>query len=180
LELVGWHNVHFDRDRVVLARPGMGLTLNGIAPGYITDRVLDRLRSGGLESCLVDMGEIRALGMKPGGHPWSVAIEDASGETPVSIPVLNKAVATSGAYGFHFDAHGTSNHLFDPMTGACALPARAITVVSDLAMAADGLSTAFTLMHDDAVGSALALKPRTQAYSVEAGKLREITAHRRT
>ena len=62
LELVGWQQVRFDRDRVVLARPGMGLTLNGIAQGYITDRVLEQLRSSGIESCLVDMGEIRTLG----------------------------------------------------------------------------------------------------------------------
>ena len=33
LKLVGWEKVHFDRDKVVFARPGMGLTLNGIAQG---------------------------------------------------------------------------------------------------------------------------------------------------
>jgi thiamine biosynthesis lipoprotein len=158
----------------------MGLTLNGIAQGYITDRVLERLRAGGLESCLVDMGEIRTLGARPDGHPWSVAIEGADGETSLSMPVLNKAVATSGAYGFRFDAHGVTNHLFDPRTGECAAPARTVTVVSDLAMTADALATAFTLMRDDAVGSALALTPWTRAYRVEAGELREITVDSRT
>jgi FAD:protein FMN transferase len=180
LELVGWRQVRFDRDRVVLVRPGMGLTLNGIAQGYITDRVLERLRSSGIESCLVDMGEIRTLGENPDGHPWSVAIEDASGKTSSSLSVLNKAVATSGAYGFRFDAQGRCNHLFDPMTGGCAVPSRTITVVSESATGADGLSTAFTLMHDDVVGSTLALMPLTHAYSVEEGKLREISAHRST
>jgi thiamine biosynthesis lipoprotein len=153
LELVGWRQVRFDRDRVVLTRPGMGVTLNGIAQGYITDRVLERLRSSGIESCLVDMGEIRTLGERADGHPWSVAIEDASGKTSSSLSVLNKAVATSGGYGFRFDAGGTCNHLFDPATGGCAVPSRTITVVSESATAADGLSTAFTLMHDDAIGS---------------------------
>jgi thiamine biosynthesis lipoprotein ApbE len=47
-----------------------------------------------------------------------------------------------------------------------------------LATAADALSTAFALMNDDAVSSALALSPRTQAYSVDAGHLKEIIAHR--
>lgn len=177
LELVGWQNVRFDRDRVVLARLGMGLTLNGIAQGYITDRVLAQLRSAGIESCLVDMGEIRTLGEKPGG-PWTVSIEDASGKMSSSLSVVDKAVATSGAHGFRFDAQGQCNHLFDPKTGGCAAPSRTITVVSQSATAADALSTAFTLMQDDAVGSALGLVPQTQAYRVESGNLSEIIARR--
>jgi thiamine biosynthesis lipoprotein len=176
LKLVGWNKVLFDRDRVVLARPGMGLTLNGIAQGYITDRVLEQLRSGGIETCLVDMGEIRSLGEDQDGHLWRIVIEDASGKTSSAISVPNKAVATSGAYGFCFDAPGWCNHLFDPRTGGCAIPSRTITVVSESATAADALSTAFTLMLDRAVGSALVRMPQTRAYSVEAGNLREIIA----
>jgi thiamine biosynthesis lipoprotein len=176
LRLIGWQQVRFDRDRVVLGRRGMGLTLNGIAQGYVTDRIVADLRSSGIKSCLVDMGEIRTLGRKPDGEPWSVAIEDASEKTSVSMPVLNKAVATSGAYGFRFDAQGQCNHLFDPRTGLCAGPSKTITVVSDSATAADALSTAFTLMEDGAVSTALALAPGTRAYSIELGKMREITA----
>ena len=180
LKLVGWQQLRFDRDRVVLARPGMGLTLNGIAQGYITDRVLEQLRSSGVENCLVDMGEIRTLGEKPDGNLWSVAIEDASGKTSSSLSVLNKAVATSGANGFRFDAQGVCNHLFDPVTGECAPPSKTITVVADTATTADALSTAFTLMKDDAIGSVLARTLRTQAYGVAAGKLREIVGHSHT
>ena len=44
----------------------MGLTLNGIAQGYATDRVVAILRSEGIEHSLVDMGESRALGDGPG------------------------------------------------------------------------------------------------------------------
>ena len=35
----GWEHVHFDAGEVRLARPGMALTFNGIAQGYITDRI---------------------------------------------------------------------------------------------------------------------------------------------
>ena len=59
---VGLDAVHASPDRVVLARPGMALTLNGIAQGWITDRLIDLLRGAGVTSTLVDMGEIRALG----------------------------------------------------------------------------------------------------------------------
>jgi thiamine biosynthesis lipoprotein len=30
-----------------MAQPGMGLTLNGIAQGYLTDRIVDILRANG-------------------------------------------------------------------------------------------------------------------------------------
>lgn len=176
LRLTGWQQVRFDRDRVVLGCSGMGLTLNGIAQGYVTDCVVADLRSSGIESCLVDMGELRTLGRKPDGEQWSVAIEDASGKTSVSLPVLNQAVATSGAYGFCFDSQGQCNHLFHPRTGLCAGPSKTITVVSDSATAADALSTAFTVMEEGAVSAALALSPGTRAYSIESGTMREITA----
>jgi FAD:protein FMN transferase len=126
------------------------------------------------------MGEIRTLGEKPDGNPWSVAIEDASGKTSSSLSVLNRAVATSGAYGFHFDAQGICNHLFDPVTGECAPPSKTIAVVADTATTADALSTAFTLMKDEAISSVLARTPRTQAYSVVVGKMREIVGHSST
>src|SRR5215216_4744935 len=45
LERVGFDRVIFDRNRVVLPRPGMALTLNGIAQGYATDRFVEILRS---------------------------------------------------------------------------------------------------------------------------------------
>ena len=178
LELVGWSKVRFDRDRVVLARPGMGLTFNGIAQGYITDCVIERLRASGIDSCIVDMGEVRTLGENANGDPWSVAIEDASGNRSAPISVLNKAVATSGAYGFRFDEQGACNHLFDPRTGECAKPLRTITVVAHTATTADALSTAFTLMTIEAIGPVLARAGRAQAYSVEAGEIKQIVAHR--
>ncbi len=76
LRLVGWPKVRFDRDRIVFERRGMALTLNGVAQGYITDRVVDLLREAGLDSCLVDMGEIRTLG-RPSG--WQSVAGRAAG-----------------------------------------------------------------------------------------------------
>jgi thiamine biosynthesis lipoprotein len=181
LELVGWANVRYDRDEVVLARRGMRLTLNGIAQGFITDRVVERLRASGVESCLVDMGEIRALGAHPDGRPWRIAIEGAQGKfSEPEILAVNKAVATSGAQGFQFDEQGRCNHLFNPVTGGCAEPLRSVSVVADTATTADALSTAFALMKDEAISSVLARTIRTQAYVAAAGELREIMPVRPT
>ena len=62
--------------RIRFARPGMGITLNGIGQGYITDRVVELLQADGVEHALVDMGETRAIGAHPSGEPWRVGIED--------------------------------------------------------------------------------------------------------
>jgi thiamine biosynthesis lipoprotein len=148
LQLVGWSKVHTSRDRIVFEKPGMALTLNGIAQGYITDRITDLLREAGLESCLVDMGEIRALGAHPDGKPWNVALQGPLNAVrkPTTIDIVNKAVATSAACGFQFDKSGECNHIFNPVTGRCADPSRALSVISDTAAFADALSTAFALM----------------------------------
>ena len=65
LALVDWRAVEVDAGRVSFARPGMGLTLNSGAQGYITDRVSDVLRAHGFDRMLVDMGEPRALSAMP-------------------------------------------------------------------------------------------------------------------
>src|SRR5262245_30865353 len=165
LELVGWEKVRFDRDRVVFDRRGMGLTLNGIAQGYITDRVVELLRAADIESCLVDMGEIRVLG-QPGGRPWRVALENPAGEVEENrtISIVDKAVASSCAAGFRFDDLGQSNHLFDPSTGSCASPTRTLTVVTAAAATAVALSTAFALMDDKRIKSVLARFSGAEVY----------------
>ena len=58
LALVDWRAVEVDagNKRVSFARPGMGLTLNSGAQGYITDRVAEVLRAHGFDRMLVDMG----------------------------------------------------------------------------------------------------------------------------
>jgi thiamine biosynthesis lipoprotein len=176
LKLVGWEKVRFDRDRVAFDRRGMGLTLNGIAQGYITDHVVELLRAAGIESCLVDMGEIRALGQS--GEPWRVALENPSGEVEEdrSISIVNKAVASSCAAGFRFDDLGRSNHLFDPSTGTCASPTRTLTVVTPAAVTADALSTAFALMDEERIKSVLSRSEGTEAYITTESGTRVIAA----
>jgi thiamine biosynthesis lipoprotein len=173
--LVGWEKLSFSRDRIVFGQTGMGLTLNGIAQGYITDCVVELLQAGGFEDCLVDMGEIRARGLD-GQRPWQVAIEAPPGTTASGSPVslLNKAIATSGASGFQFDAQGRYNHLFDPSTGTCASPARAVTVITDAAATSDALSTAFALMDESEIEAVAARSAGTQVYVTTAAGTREV------
>jgi FAD:protein FMN transferase len=147
LARVGYRRLSVSRDRIVVAK-GTSLTLNGIAQGYITDRIVELLRSQGIAQTLVDMGEPRTIGPRPDGAPWEVGIADPDlpERMQTVLPIVDRAVSTSGAYGFRFDPAGRFNHLFDPASGACGHLYRSVTTVGGIATAADALSTAFSLM----------------------------------
>ncbi|WZB76712.1 FAD:protein FMN transferase [Achromobacter insuavis] len=116
LARVSYHGVTLDSRRIALQRPGMGITLNGIAQGYITDCITRLLRQGGLERALVDMGEIRGLDRRASPGDWRVGLADPRAPQRIlaSVPVRNQALATSGGYGTALDAAGRYTHLFDP------------------------------------------------------------------
>ncbi|OGS94643.1 MAG: thiamine biosynthesis protein ApbE [Gallionellales bacterium RIFCSPLOWO2_02_FULL_57_47] len=147
--LVDWRAVEVDagHNRVSFTRPGMGLTLNSGAQGYITDRVADVLRSHGFDRMLVDMGEPRALSAKPDGSAWRIAIANPAnpGSAVTTLDVVDKCVSTSGGYGTLFDTAGNFTHLIDIRTGRTAPALLSVSVVADTGTIADGLSTAMLM-----------------------------------
>jgi FAD:protein FMN transferase len=155
LALVGWKNVGFDSGAVQLNRAGMQLTLNGIAQGFVTDRVVRLLRREGLKNAVVNVGEIAALGHNETGGPWEVGIAThGDGMAEEFVELSNKAIATSAPTGTVFSDN--AGHLLDPRSGR---PAAAlwkwISVIHPTATIADGLSTAFALMRWDEIQMAL-------------------------
>jgi thiamine biosynthesis lipoprotein len=150
MALVGFHRVGWDADHVAYARNGMAMTLNGIAQGYITDKVADLLRSRGFTNVLVNLGEYRALGNRPDGRAWQIGIQDprnAAGITDI-VELTNNAVSTSGGYGALIGPEPGLNHLFDPRSGQSAGRYLSVSVVHASATFADGLSTAFSFLSE--------------------------------
>jgi len=160
LQRVGHQALNVDPARISFARPGMAVTLNGIAQGYVTDRVVDLLRGAGIDRSLVDMGETRAIGPRPSGEPWIVGLEDPKtpGRVAERLQIENQAVATSGGYGTQFDTEGRFNHLFDPATGETSWRYLSVSVIAPDATTGDALSTAFSLMPLDALTSVVAAR----------------------
>ncbi|MCB1365040.1 MAG: FAD:protein FMN transferase [Rhodobacteraceae bacterium] len=153
---IGWHHVAYDAGAVRLTRPGMALTLNGIAQGYIADRVAAMLRREGLRDVLVDTGELRALGGRPGGGAWPVSLQAGTERIPGAVALRDMALASSAPLGTVLDAQGKVGHVIDPSTGRTA-PARwtLVSVTAPSAAVADALSTAGCLMARDAFASAV-------------------------
>ena len=157
--LVGFEKVSFNRDRVAFAKPGMGLTLNGIAQGFITDRIVTLLRKSGMTSSLVDMGEISALGHRDDGNPWQVGLADTPGVVTAGdtvIPLVDKALATSSPDGFRFSSVAGFGHIFHPRETSATPLYRRVTTICDNATSADAYSTAMTLMEPDDIRAVVA------------------------
>ncbi len=154
---VGLDRVACSGSRIDLSVPGAALTLNGIAQGYVTDRVVDLLKAGGVERSMVDMGESRAIGSAPGDRPWRVGVSDPldSARIVEVLEVEDRAVATSSPFGFRFDAEGRFSHIIDPRSGATPQRHASVTVVAGHAALADALSTAFNLMDVAAIAAAV-------------------------
>ena len=145
LTLVGWQNVEVTSRCITLARQGMGLTLNGIAQGYLTDRIADILRTNGCDRILADMGrsEIRLVGHRPDGQAWRIGLADprAPDRVAVTLNLADRCISTSGGYGTTFEATGRYHHLFDTRTGTSAAHYIAVSVIAASTMVADALST---------------------------------------
>jgi thiamine biosynthesis lipoprotein len=148
LARVGHAEVSVAPGLIRFERSGMAVTLNGIAQGYITDRVAALLRANGIGHTLVDMGEMRALDAHPSGRPWHVGLRDPRNEHAIlrTLPLEDQALATSGGYGTQFDAAGRFNHIFDPRTGGCSGRYLSVSVMAKSATTADALSTALSLL----------------------------------
>ncbi|MCF8474178.1 MAG: FAD:protein FMN transferase [Emcibacter sp.] len=147
-DLVGYEGLHIHEDKIFFDKKDMAITLNGIAQGYVTDRVAEYLKSEGLTSVLVDMGEYRALGPRFDHAPWHIGLADPLRQGGLSdvVELTKGAIATSSYSGDIFDEKGAFHHLFDPRTGKSANLNMSVTVRTALATTADALSTAFFVL----------------------------------
>ncbi|MBV7410073.1 FAD:protein FMN transferase [Maritimibacter sp. DP1N21-5] len=137
--LVSFDQVTFDMTTVRLARPGVALTLNGIAQGYATDQLAALLRDEGLRDVMVDAGEVAGIGNGPEGKGWRVRLPGSD------IRLRGQAVATSSATGTLVDPALGTGHIFDPLDRRRPSTAT-ISVIHDSAAIADALSTAAIVM----------------------------------
>lgn len=147
LARTGWDKVDIDQNRVGFKKTDMSLTLNGIAQGYVADRIATLLRNDGLTNILINTGEFAALGGHPDGQDWPISINSGSGIRKDQVMLRDNALATSLPNGTFFDQAGLAGHILDPRTGRPA-PARrqAVSITAPRAALADGLSTAICLM----------------------------------
>ncbi|MBT5810031.1 MAG: FAD:protein FMN transferase [Rhodospirillaceae bacterium] len=156
--LVNFRNIRITAQEISFRRNGMAVTLNGIAQGYVCDRVTGLLRRFGFHSAMVNLGEIATLGNAPDGRPWSVGILNPvarEGAFLEKAHLSGRAMATSSPKGYMFDNAGRYHHLFDPRSGRVSNQYQSVTVAAPSATLADGLSTAMASMTRDEIKAVL-------------------------
>jgi thiamine biosynthesis lipoprotein len=147
---VDYQAVELEANHIRFTKPGMALTLDGIAKGYIIDQGAAVLRDNGFGQVLVELGgDLSALG-QPEDRPWQIGIRkptlpSASAYAAVA-QVANAALATSGDYLNTFTADRRLNHILDPHSGVSPLELASASVIAPTACDADALATALVVM----------------------------------
>ena len=156
LPLVDYRAIQIDdaAGTVFLARKAMSMHLGGIGKGYAIDRAAAILRRRGLRDFMVQSGgDIYVAGLKD-RRPWRLAIQDPRGAADrifAELDLSDGTFSTSGDYERSFMKNGRRyHHILDPSTGEPARGTRSVTIVSNLAVFADGLSTGVFVMGPDA------------------------------
>ena len=149
LQTTGWTEVSVDGTTTSLPE-GFALDLGGIGKGYAAGRCKEILKAHGVTSALLSLGgNVSALGSKPDGTAWTVAIEDPDGGDYLgTVQIADQCVVTSGGYQRYFEQDGVRYwHILDPETGKPARSGmKSVTIVSADDTLADALSTALFVM----------------------------------
>jgi len=164
--LVGWRGLSVDEAELRLARPGMAVTLNGIAQGFAADRACEAMRAAAAVAGLVDAGELASLGRAPSGGPWRAALQVPHHGCEERI-ALDACVATSADSPSCFSADRRHHHIFDPRSGWSPTSLSGVSVVAATATQADAWSTAVMVGGERLARDALARREVQRVWLVD-------------
>jgi thiamine biosynthesis lipoprotein len=144
LELVDYRAVVIHDRTVRLDKPGMALTLDGVAKGFIVDKAAAGLLAAGADRVMVEAGgDVASSGKPDGGFDgWRLAVQNPREAGILGVLTIDgEGVSTSGDYVHTFSDDRKAHHIVDPRTGRSPDGASAATIIAPTAMEADALST---------------------------------------
>ena len=136
---------------VTLTDPAMRLDVGAIAKGYATEQVAQWLESQGISGWMLNVGgNVRAVGAKPDGTPWTAGLENPDREADDYLAYLtltNEALVTSGSYQRYYVVDGKAyHHIIHPDTLMPAEGYLSVSIICPDSGMADALSTALFCM----------------------------------
>lgn len=149
LQRVGGDNLVYRNGVLQFAASDMAITLDGIAVGYIVDKVSALMSKHGVVNHLINAsGDIRVSGSAAQGKAWTVAIQDPDKKRdyPDVVSMTEGAISTSGNYEIYYDREKLFHHIVDGRTGHSPQLARSVTVMAPTVLEADALSTGVFVM----------------------------------
>lgn len=152
---VGWQGIQIESDAIRL-RPGMALTLNGIAQGYASDRARQVLVAHGIEQALLDTGEWTAMSRDYRAANWRLGLANprARDKLIATLVADGRSVATSSDEHTYFTNDRLHHHIFDPFSGRSPASLASVTVLAASCAKADALTKVFFMADPDGAGLA--------------------------
>ncbi len=142
---------------VFLADPEMSLDVGAIAKGYAVEKVALWLEEQGKTGYILNVGgNIRTIGSRPDGTPWSAGIENPDNSVREETPYIaylhlsGESLVTSGVYQRFYTVNGINyHHIIDPETLMPGERYMSVSVLCKSSALADALSTALFNMDLD-------------------------------
>lgn len=170
LERIGYQRLGISNSAVSFLQPNMGITLDGIAKGYIVDEGTRVLRQHGYDNVLVEAGgDLFASGRKAQDTPWRVGLQSPRGNNAdllLVFSVSQQAAATSGDYMQPYSNTLAMHHILDPKTGISSPELASTTVLASSGLEADALATALMAMEPERGLAFVEALPGCEAYLV--------------
>lgn len=154
LRLVDHSEISVSGENVTLPA-GAEIDLGSVVKGYASDCAAEIMHGNGVSSGILNLGgNVCAIGSKPDGAPWKVAVASPfdSSEYLGILSVKDCFVITSGKYERYFtgDDGKRYHHIIDPATGyPSENGTAAVTVIGKSGIECDGLSTALLVMGEE-------------------------------
>ncbi|TKB09967.1 FAD:protein FMN transferase [Desulforhopalus sp. IMCC35007] len=170
LKRVGTENMRYDAGSIVFTKSDMGITLDGIAKGFIVDKASEVLKANGVSNHLINAGgDIRTSGKAAQGKAWTVAVQDPSkkNEYPDIITMQDGAIATSGNYEIYYDKEKLFHHIVNGQTGHSPHLSSSVSVVAPTVMDADALATSVFVMGPAAGVAFINGQPDTECFIID-------------
>jgi len=142
---VDWRAVQATEQAVTLARPGMAITLNGIAQGHAAERARALMQRHGITDALLDTGEWAPIGHSPDGGPWRLGLASPRDSQRIlrTLQADGRGIAVSTDATLRFGSapdDDRDHHILDPRTGRSPPHLSAVAVIAESPALADALT----------------------------------------
>ncbi|MHC4755661.1 MAG: FAD:protein FMN transferase [Planctomycetota bacterium] len=172
---VGYEKLQLDEQArtVKFTVEGMRLDLGGIAKGYAIDKAVEAMQDSGVEGGMVDVGgDIRCFGAGPRDNGyWKIGLQNPKdtsqlmgGEIVLKLKLTDSAVTTSGDYRrFTMIGDKKISHIIDRNTASGVKGLSSVTIIAEMAVDADALATAVSVMGPEKGIDLIESIPNTEA-----------------
>ena len=156
---------------VTITDPQMRLDVGAIAKGYAVEMIAQKLESRGVTGYVLNVGgNVRTIGTKADGAPWTVGLENPldDGEDYLCyLGLSGQTLVTSGSYQRYYLVDGKRyHHIIHPDTLMPAEGLISVSVLTSHSGMADALSTALFCMTPEQGLALVQSLPDTEAHWV--------------